>query len=364
MDNVLTYLENCGSVSFEDMPFNEVDAAILARLCFIPFDEAVPQAYEKLVGLGEALEEAAAIPHLQERMYYTWDYELLQKARGRRRLGELKVSGFMNFIDEEKETQFSAILYHLPDGRIYLVFRGTDDTLVGWKENFNMVITFPVPAQTMGLAYFNEAAEAFPDKPFILGGHSKGGNIAVFAGAFCDEKVRGQIQKIYNFDGPGFGSETLRTEGYQAVLPKISTYVPQSSVIGMLLEQEGGYTVIHSGSVGLMQHNILSWEVEGRRFKKLEKITAGSKLMDSTFKTWLKEMTPEQREIFVEVIFSVVEKTGASTLGELRENKLDAFTAVLKNIRNIDDDTKEIMKKTFALLFESAGEAVRLLWKA
>lgn len=365
MQNILDYLAIYGSISLAEIPFNEVDAVFLARLSFVPFDRFVSASFAERRRLEDVCTEIAALPGLEDSTVFKRDIALLGGVIGKPRLGDLEISAFVNKIEEEDETQFAALCYHLPNDEIYLVYRGTDDSLIGWKENLNMVFVFPVPAQNSARRYFEAACEAYPDKKFILGGHSKGGNLAIYAGAFCAPRYRPQIKQIFNFDGPGFRRESIATEGYRAIAPRLTTYVPQSSVVGMILEQEGEYTIVHSGSIGLWQHGVQSWEVDGLQLKKVEEISASSRLFDHTLRSWLDELSLKQREAFVDCLYEVLTDNGAETLVDLQNNWFETFRGIIRAIRKMDEKDRSFVRRTFRLFFKSArSEAVRLLQEA
>mgnify|MGYP001212012488 FL=1 len=364
MDSVFEYMDLYGQLSFETLPFNEIDAVILARLSFIPFDDFVSPHFNESIPLGEACRKVDALPERTDNAFWPGDVKLMRSVIGRKRFAELPVSGYVNILHEEDESQFAAVCYTLPDDVRYLAYRGTDDNLVGWKENFNMSFTFPVPAQKSAALYFEKAAREMPSARFILGGHSKGGNLAIYAAAFCSEEARENILKIYNFDGPGFREKTLQRKGYRAVRSRIITYVPQSSIIGMILEQEGEYTIVHSENIGLLQHDIMSWacDLANLCFVPVESFTSRSRLFDHAFRRWLEAMSLEHREYFVDTIFAVMEETGAKTLTDFRENKFHNLRIILKTIRGQDEETRQLMRETFRMLFRSAkAEAARLI---
>ena len=241
----------------------------------------------------------------------------------------------------------------LDDGSMFLAYRGTDNSLVGWKEDFNMTFQQTIPAQRLAQEYIREAALAHT-APMRVAGHSKGGNLAVFAAARCSPTVRKRILTVYNNDGPGFTKYMIGDPGYNAIVPRIQTYIPQSSVIGMLLEHEEPFIVIRSKSVGIMQHDPYSWEVEGPHFLPVQEVTESSQFLDATIKNWFAGMTNRERNQLVEVLY------GLLTTGEV-ENAADIFQP--KNIRTYvkalssDADMRHILSTEFQGLLEAAKKA-------
>ena len=264
--------------------------------------------------------------------------------------GEANLYGYRDVLLEEEQTQFAAVTFLLDDGTAFVAFRGTDTSMVGWKEDFNMSFMQVVPAQLMALDYVrNLQAELW--QSLRLGGHSKGGNLAVFAAARSSPGMQERILEVYNHDGPGFNDYLMGDVGYQAMVPKIHTYLPQSSVIGMLLEHEEPYTVIRSRQVGLLQHDFYSWEVKGPHFVPVEEITAGSRFLNGTVKNWLSGMTVQERSQVVDALFGLLK------MGEL-DSALDIFhpknlKTYLKTISS-DGALRRLMSDEFASLVEAA----------
>ena len=226
------------------------------------------------------------------------------------------------------------------DNTYFVAFRGTDDTLVGWKEDFNMSYILAVPSQLEAVSYLEKVAEKVRGK-LRLGGHSKGGNLAVYAAVQCKEEIQERIIEIYNNDGPGFSKEMLISEPYNRVRERIWTIVPQTSVVGMLLEHEEEYLVTKSSQSGIMQHDPLSWEVLGAKFVYLDDVKKNSRILDRTLKNWINKMTREQREEFVMVLFHVIDETGAKNLSELSEDKLGNLGALIKTAKAVKHMTAE-----------------------
>ena len=260
----------------------------------------------------------------------------------------------VNRIDEETQTQFSAMTMLLPDGSAYVAFRGTDDTIVGWKEDFNMAFTPEIPAQRYAADYLQQAAAALAFRPLLVGGHSKGGNLAVYAGAFCSEAAQQRIELVYNFDGPGFDQKILDQAGYDAICPRVRTFVPQSSVVGMLLGHEEQYTVVHSQETGLTQHNIYTWDVERESLSYLDTVTHGSRFIDRTLKDWLAGMSVEQRAVLVDTVYEVMQQTGARTVPELKANWFGSTRAMIRAAGALNEDDRRSVMRMLRLLMQSA----------
>ena len=270
----------------------------------------------------------------------------------------MKLAAYVNKCDEEEEKQFSAICIFPGDNTVYISFRGTDDTLVGWKEDLNMSFQSPVPSQIEALEYLKTIAKEFDGK-IRLGGHSKGGNLAVYAASFCDLEIQKRIRSVYCFDGPGFINKVLNDSNFGKVEARIHAFVPQSSVVGMLLGHSVKYTVVESVQTGLYQHDPYSWKVIRNNFICLESISPESRFMDATLEEWIYSMNSEQRREFVEAVYFIIQQTEAKTLLELSVNGLKNAKLIIKTMRNMEPATKKMLQKTFSGLMKIAGRNLK-----
>ncbi len=266
------------------------------------------------------------------------------------RFADMQITKYVNKINLEEEKQFGAITILMPDDTIYVSFRGTDNTLVGWKEDFNMSFREKVPSQMDAVSYLNEIARIYQN-PLRIGGHSKGGNMAVYAASFCKESFKERIIKVYNNDGPGFHEVIVENPKYQKTLEKVHTFVPQTSIIGRLLYHEENYTVVQSTQKGVMQHDLYTWQLQGKEFIHLEEVDKESKFMDKTIKQWLDEVSKEQRGAFINQVFEILQATEADTLTQMRKNWLKNAKIFMATYKNMDEETKNMMTKTMEALF-------------
>lgn len=305
MTNVFDYLKWRGDLTFAQNPFNEVDALVFSALSYIRYggqvetDPEVPAPVELAAEVFFSLEDHASRVRVKN------DLELLRVAAQTKRFGKSHICFYRDLLLPEQDTQFAAMTFLLDDGTAFLAFRGTDDSLTGWKEDFNMSFQQTVPAQRIAIQYTREVAAEW-DGLLRVGGHSKGGNLAVFAAARSAPFVQDRILAVYNLDGPGFTDYMMGDPGYLALVPRIHTFVPQSSVIGMLLEHEEPYTVVKSKQVGILQHELYTWEVVGKQFITMEEITADSHFLDLTIKNWVAHMTPQDRNLLVDTLFGLL----------------------------------------------------------
>lgn len=350
MANIFDYIKWRGDLSFTQDGPNAVDALILSALSYINYGPNVQENPTVPVVLKDAAEEFFALEDHESRVRVKNDLELLHLAAASDRFGRSELCMYRNEFIPEQETQFAAMTFLLDDGSMFLAFRGTDYTLVGWKEDFNMTFQQTIPAQRLAEQYTREVAQEF-SFPMRLGGHSKGGNLAVFAAARSSPMIQKRILNVYSNDGPGFTKYLMGDPGYLAMVPKIATYIPQSSVIGMLLEHEEPFTIIRSKNVGLLQHDPYSWEVLGREFVPVQEVTESSLFVDATIKTWFANMTNQERNQLVDVMFTLLGTGGV-------ENAIDIFQP--KNIRTYiktisnDEHLRRVLSTEFQSLMEAA----------
>ncbi len=350
MANIMDYVKWRGDLTFTQDPLNAVDALVFSALSYVCYGGSAEAAPDIPVTVQQAAEEFFALENPESRCRVKNDMDLLYLAAQTVRFGQSKICMYRDMLIPEQETQFAAMTFLLDDGSMVLAFRGTDYSLVGWKEDFNMTFQQTIPAQRLAQQYTREVALEYPN-PMYLTGHSKGGNLAVFAAARSSPMVQSRILGVYSNDGPGFTQYLMGDPGYLTMVPRISTYIPQSSVIGMLLEHEEPYTVIRSKTVGLLQHDPYSWEVLGREFIPVQEITESSQFVDATIKTWFAEMSNQERNQLVDVMFTLLGTGGI-------ENALDIFQP--KNIRTYiktlssDAGMRRVLSTEFQGLIEAA----------
>lgn len=359
MANLLDYLDWRGDLTLAQSPLNEVDNLILAELSFVNFQGIIPGPGErKSVALRLAAEAffarfptgkpidmgvlvPAAIP------------EMLRKMAASQRFGDMGLNCFVDHLDVGKGEQFAALTIETGDGALYLSFRGTDDTLAGWKEDFELACMPEVPAQKKALEYTGTVAKQFPRKKLRLGGHSKGGNLAVYAGVFAPVNVQKRILDIWSNDGPGFHEDLLDLPEHRRVADRIHSIVPKSSVVGMLLEHEEDYTVVDSDQLGLMQHDGFSWQVLGNHFITLRQVTHQAHLSDQELRAWVQGLSVEQREKFVTALFDVLTASGATTLTDLKADSFKAVGSMVKAMKDLEKETRDGLWDFLGILFKS-----------
>ncbi len=356
MANLLDYLDWRGDLTLAERPFNEVDNLLLAELSYLEFGGAVPDHFSQSVTLREAVDKYDAQRPSDEMGVLVPDQIplLARRMAASARFGGMRLCGYRSEIDGEMQMQFSAVSAILPDGRVYAAFRGTDDTIVGWKEDFNLAFLPVVPAQVKARGYLQEAAAAFSARRMMVGGHSKGGNLAVYAAVFCGEPVQDRIDAVFNNDGPGFSFPLLERPEHARIAARIRTIIPESSVIGMLLEHEETYEVVRSTQSGLMQHDGFSWQVRSSQFERLPGQSLGGRMIDQTLHRFICALSEEQRVMFVDALFEILTCTDADTLTDLQEGGLRTALAMIRKYRTLDKPARQALAGTLQL-FVRAG---------
>jgi len=353
MPNIIDYLNWRGDLTFKQDGINEVDNIILARFSYLPFKDIHIEKIDSIENIASKMTELTL-----DKFIWKDDKEFIIKLGKTKRYKDLIVTDYKEILDIEAEKQFAAVVVWLPKGYKYISFRGTDMSLVGWKEDFNMSFMKNIPSQLEAVKYLNEIGSRYMGK-FILGGHSKGGNLSVYASMFCKDRIKKKIIQIINADGPGFDETIFNTENYKKTLEKVKTYIPQSSIIGRLLEHDDDYEIIHSTQKGFMQHDIYSWEVNSINLVRIPSLTNDSQFVNKVVREWLKNTTPEQRKNFVNIIYDVLVTTEAKSIQDFGIDTLKKLTTVIKSYKNIEKEERKQIESMIKLMFESAINTIK-----
>lgn len=367
MANILDYLDWRGDLTFAQSPFNEVDNLLLSQLVYVELDGIVP---------GPEKEETICISEVSRIFFATHDEKkimervsmtktamyVLKKMAESARYQDAKLGGYVNDISIKEQSQFAVVCVYLGDGSIFTAFSGTDDTIVGWRENFNMGYLSATPGQLKAVKYLNGMALNQTDK-LRVGGHSKGGNLAVYAAVSCEPFVKSRILSVYSNDGPGFSKQMVESKAYQEMLPKIHTILPESSVVGLILEHEEAFQIVKSDKVGVGQHDAMSWEVLGNHFLYTDHIAEQSIWLDGTMKAWLRELDVSQREVIVDAVFEILEEMNIRTVDDFTHIKLKDVQEALKIKKSLPEETQQLLAEAVKLLFKTGNHSVKQYMK-
>ena len=357
MANLIDYLAWRGDIPFSVSPWNEVDGLMCAVLSYLNFHGLQDHR-------GWTLREAKRIDLLIEAQGNTFGprKKMFEAMAETARFGDCRMHHFIALTDEDASMQFSAMCMDLPDDTKAVVFRGTDNTLVGWREDFNMSYQTRVPAQQAAAYYLLKAAK-LTDRPIRLIGHSKGGNLAVYAGASMPERIQNRIESIWSYDGPGMNLDVSRSDGFTRIRDKIHSYIPQTSIIGLLMEYYRPYTVVRSTAKGLEQHDPMSWQVYGEHFEELESIDRTASVVCETLHEMLTNSTPEQRAAFVDTLFRLADNTNATKMSDILNEKFRSLVKMAGGRKELDPETRRVftrlMGQAVTLGFGNVVERVR-----
>ena len=355
MGNIFDYLE-WRDIELKNVELNVIDSLILSRFSYLPFDGLIEK--NEKITISECYERYEIVGETGN-MLMKDDIKLFPALAKSKRFGNLLISDYVNNIDKKHDKQFSAITVFLPDNNtIAVVFRGTDNTFVGWKEDLNMCYSTSVPAQLDSVKYLEEIAIKYK-KNIIVIGHSKGGNLAIYSAVFCNKRIKKKILDVYNFDGPGFVNEVIESEEYGEIVDKIHNVIPESSIVGRMLKHKGELTIVKSTQKGIMQHDLYSWQLIGDKFIEA-KLTKSSEFVDNTLTEWLKNVTPEQRKNFVNTLFEILEATEAKSLSELSQRKFNTAKTIITKYQSLDEENKKYINKALNMFLVSGKDNIPL----
>lgn len=352
LGNIYSYLKWRGDLTFSERPFCEVDNLVLSELAYMDFRGIVPTKEE---AGSITVEEAAAQFQQQGRQLILFgeaSTPIVECMAATNRFRHIKLSNYIDVFDEQTQTQFAALQIELGDGTAYIAFRGTDDSLVGWQEDFSMSFQL-MPSQKAAAEYLRQTLSN-PDMQYRIGGHSKGGNLAVYAAMQCSAEQQKQIIEIYNNDGPGICDSIVDMEQYRQISSKLIRIVPEFSVIGALFEHEEPTKIVASSASGFMQHDGSTWQIEGDHFCEKADLSDKCKFYNEIFDTWIESASMEQREAFVADFFGALEAGGAKNISELSQGGVEEFETILTAITTQSGGkTKIVIGKFFVSIFQA-----------
>lgn len=342
MATMMDYIKWRGDLSFSQTPFCDVDNLILACLSYVDFNDIIPKDGSTIT-IAEASREFFSRHTKKElaeaRSFFKFAPQLLEDAGASMRFGSAQLRYYDNIISEERGLQFSAVEILIDDGTSYIAFRGTDNTLVGWKEDFYMSLG-NVPAEHAAKEYLSEIGKRSA-RMLRVGGHSKGGHLAVYAAANCDLDVEQKILAVYDNDGPGFAADLDIDPDFERILPKLHRFIPEFSIFGLLMNHNAEATIVKSRNKGYLQHDASSWQVEGTGFITAPAVHPNARLFERSLKEWLYQLNMDDRKSLIDDIFSVLEASGINTAPELMEKGLRNMPAMLKQLNKLHPETRD-----------------------
>ncbi len=349
-----------GDIDFRCVGLCEIDNLIFSLLAFIDYSDIADAGYsDNAIPLLDVVGELEKLP--PERRYLGAiipdeinDLALVCAYSPRYR--DVRVCGYENIIDDKSHSQFSAVSFVLPSGEVCVVYRGTDDTLVGWKENLDMSFLVQTRAQKHAVRYLQEIAEASAERKLYVCGHSKGGNLAIWAAVNSKKRVRDRILYVYNNDGPGFSREFINSPNYVSMKDRMMTFIPQHSVVGIFFEHDENCRIVKSSSLTIMSHDAFSWRLSGPRLLDAHTRTKRTQKNDESINAWISSLTAEQKRDFVQTLYSVLTAGGAVTLSDLKKNMIRHATAIHRAIRALDPSAAKNVRYVIGKIFNKKLE--------
>lgn len=363
MKNIVDYLKQYNDVGFDEMPFNEVDGLILSQFTYFRWDRVVP-------GLLSGSEGISLIEMYQNidreyvylKEYYPEDNEaLLESMVSGKRYKNMVCNYYSEDTSEDVQMQFAAVTFFPENEAPVVAFRGTDSTLVGWRENFNMSFSRPVAGQRRAAVYLHQVALRLPGT-FRIVGHSKGGNLATFSAMAASQDIKERIKEIISYDGPGFRPEILEEYRYSDIESKVIKLIPEASVVGVILEGDAKIIPIQSDAMtGAFQHNPYKWEVEDKHFIRSQGIKKSSRIMHDSLNQWVMRLDEDQLKVFADTLFKVLTASQASTIPELAANWRTVLPSIFNAATNVDKETRQVTLEIFRAFFEALSDSEKRL---
>ena len=346
MGNIMDYISWRGDLSFEQSQFNEVDNLILACFSYVNLDGISAVTKQKGIGLKKLTKEFMKLHTMKEleadKSFIRLAPFMMMEMAKSVRFGKCVVRNYVNDIVTEAEQQFAAMEIVLEDGTSYVSFRGTDDTIIGWKEDFNLS-TGVVPAQKRAIEYLQKISE-HTDGMLRVGGHSKGGNLAIYGSVMC-KSAHEKILEIYSNDGPGFSREFQELPETKEMMPKIIRIIPEYSIIGTLLEHEKEPVIVASSSKGLLQHDAFSWEVQGPALGRRDSLNKTALRFIEILHKWIDGMDMEQKRLLIEDLFATLQASGYENLSEVQSGGLKSLAAMVKRVEKFAPESRGMMQE-------------------
>ena len=345
MADLFDYLDWRGDLTFEQAPFCKIDGIILAQVIYINYTGLVSPDFKSQIEIPRLWESLKSARDFTARcdmgpMVSTHTPELLERACRSARFAGVKACAYSELFDRQKNEQFAAVTFVLPDKTCVIAFRGTDDTVTGWRENFNLGYMPEIPSHIQALDYVSEAYKALKTK-FILAGHSKGGNLALHTAVFADSKIRKNISAIYDFDGPGFSSDFYQKPEFLEIKDRLYVIYPEQSIVGMIFHRPSHFEVIKSESFAVYQHDPFNWHVLGADFEKANDVCRESKFFHKSLNHWIETMSIEEKEKFISSLFDVIKAAEYDRFSAITKNGLSASARMIKKLGKMDKEMRD-----------------------
>lgn len=352
MSNIIDYAQGLKAYSFDKVFFKDLDVLALTEVAYLPFEQIITEGEITLEKLAQYYTTLNGEKGEILSVITTPRIDLLRILGRSARYGTIEAFDFINKIDSNIERQFSAITYRLEDEKYLVVFRGTDENLIGWKEDFHMTFMHEVPAQQSAYQYLEKRMTEYPGE-YIVSGHSKGGNLAIYACSKLDEEKQNSVTGIYAFDAPGLHESLLESDGFLRIKDRIASYIPQDSMVSVLLEPPVNAKVVKSNAILLLQHDTFSWEVGQIDFVQIENQSQLSIHADKVISSWLDTMSNNEKQEFSDVIFDVFLESGINKFADITVDTPKKIINIVNNMTRLTSEQKKITIQVFFKLFNA-----------
>lgn len=354
MTSFLRYIAKYKDITLSEKPFGIVDALVLTALAYLPYP------YEEKFNVNDDIIVNDLINDYlkQENKANTTftrklDLEFAQLIKDSKRFSTLRMVWYVRRNSVSEEKQFTALSF-LYNDKIFVSYMGTDTSLVGWKEDLNLSFQSATAGQLSAVKYLKEIARTYPNKEIILSGHSKGGNFAMYAGTFIDRETQNRIKYIFNFDGPGFTKEIIKSREYHYIRKKIITVVPSYSLVGMIFEKSDRFLIVESKGTRFASHLYYFWVVEDDDFKYVKKISYFSLRTHFTIHYVMESLDKEEREIFVKRVYDALLSSGETTVFGVFRRIPKIIEYSINSFYHLAEREKHIIKKAIKSIFVGA----------
>lgn len=362
------FIKKYGDKTFSELPFTDVDNLLLCEIFYMPFEKVLYRGFnEKPVLFSDACKKVFAYngykhisPGFLMNNYISQKMMALAETV---RYKDVKVYACESVFGTEPAVQFAAMTFILPDDTKVVVYRGTDDTWVGWKEDLDIYTKKGIPSHKLCVDYLERVAKDFPDGDIIICGHSKGGNVALHSALYCDESVRNRIERVYNNDGPGFYSYNyIESKPYNEIINKYRHFVPDCSFVGMLLVHDDDYIPVKSTRLlGMLQHDLATWKIKGTQLLTRDDLTFVARVTDLVLKKVLYNMDEEKTNNFEAVLSAVIAGMGQVNITNFSKNLISSLKGAIDTWSSIDEPAKELFRTTFVGIFTVIEECTKLV---
>ena len=345
MQDLFFYLNWRGDISFYNAPFNAVDNILFCGLAYLKLDDFFNDS--SILTIEEVYKHYRT-RKIKGSAFYKKSEKLLEAVAKSNRFKNVKVARYKRINDEKIEKQFGAMTFLLPDNTLLVTFSGTDETVVGWKEDFNLSYLSVIPAQLEAKKYLEETFRVSKKNIFVAG-HSKGGNLAMYAAIFCEDAFKERIIKVYNNDGPGLKEEVFKTTSFLKIKEKIITYLPKFSIVGYLFYNETTIQFIESYEYGILEHDLFSWKIAGTEFVRVANFDLLTKHFVDQLNQKLKKMPKEKQKKIIQSIFAFFDIFHIKSFEEINE----VFTKLPNFIKTtLSFDEEQDFFQVFAILMQ------------